>query len=304
MTGSKDLAPSTIPFYPNVFYDNQFRQKPVWPSPNTTLSGKTAMVSGGNTGLGYEAALQLLGLKLSLLILAVRSPKKGEEAAASMRKRYPNAKIEVWELDMSSYDSIQSLVLRLKELPRLDLVLLNAGCIRLKHSIVKSTGHEETWQVNYLSTMLLAILLLPLLRSKRPQSAPPARLTIVSAALTLNAKFPNRAANPLFPSLDDPKGYDGTVSYDTSKLLAHFFMWNLVDYISADDVIVNLADPAWCRGTSLARDMTNPVGKLAVKTFGLLGRTSPVGASCFVDALVNHGKESHGCFLMSWKVHP
>ncbi|KAK3389937.1 hypothetical protein B0H63DRAFT_428481 [Podospora didyma] len=305
MVGSKDLPPSTTPFFPNVFFNNQFRAKPQWPAPDMTLLGQTAIVTGGNTGLGYEAAVQLLDLKLSRLILAVRSPEKGNSAAAALRKLHPRAMIEVWPLDMSSYDSVQAFARRAEsQLSRLDIALLNAGVIKLTFGTVASTGHEETLQVNYISTMLLAVLLLPILKAKRQPSGPPARLTIVSAALTLAAKFPNRAAIPLLPSFDDPATFDREEHYHSSKLLAHIFLWNLVDYVSADDVIVNLADPAWCKGTELARDVQGPM-KLAVKLFGTTtGRTKRVGASCFIDAIVNKGKESHGCFLMSWKIHP
>lgn len=81
------------------------------------------------------------------------------------------------------------------------------------------------------------------------------------------------------------------------------FLWNLVEYVSADDVIINLSDPAWVKGTSIAREAKG-ANKVGLKLFSLLGRTPRVGASCFVDALVNKGKESHGCFLMSWNIHP
>jgi NAD(P)-dependent dehydrogenase (short-subunit alcohol dehydrogenase family) len=304
MVGSKDLQPSTTPFFPNVFYNNQFRAKPQWPAPNTSLSENTAIVTGSNTGLGYETALQLLGLKLSHLILAVRSLDKGDEAAAKLRKLYPKASIKVWQLDMSSYDSIQAFARRVEtKLSRIDIVILNAGVIKLNFTTVKSTGHQETVQVNYLSTALLAILLLPILKAKGPPNNKPAHLTIVSAALTLNAKFPNRHANPLLSSFDDPKQFSRDEHYNSSKLMAHMFLWKLVDYVSADDVIVNLADPAWVRGTELVRDVKGPM-KMGVKLFGTLGRTPKVGASCFVDAVVNKGKQSHGCFLMSWQIHP
>src|SRR6187549_1095540 len=108
MVVSKDLQPSTTPFFPNIFVNNQFRAKPQWPPPTTNLSKHTAIITGSNTGLGYEAAAQLLGLKLSRLILAVRSPEKGEAAATNLRKLSPKATIEVWDLGMSSYDSIQT----------------------------------------------------------------------------------------------------------------------------------------------------------------------------------------------------
>lgn len=304
MVGSKDLQPSHISFG-KVFYNNQFREHPVGPSPGTNLSGKTAIITGGNTGLGYEAALQLLDLKLSKLILAVRSLERGEAAAAKLRKLHPNAIVEVWQLDMCSYPSVLAFASRVdSQLSRIDIALLNAGGMRLEFTLNKSTGHEWTMQVNYLSTMLLALLLLPILKAKGKTDGSPARLTIVSAALTLAAKFPNKNAIPLLTSFDDPKNFDQQETYNSSKLLAHMFLWKLVDYVSADDVIVNLADPAWCKGTELTRDIKGARMKLAFKAFGMLGRTPEVGASCFVDAIVNHGKESQGCFLMSWKIHP
>ena len=82
------------------------------------------------------------------------------------------------------------------------------------------------------------------------------------------------------------------------------FLWKLFDYVSADEVIINLADPGAVKGTELARDAKGGM-KVAAKLFGALaGRTMKVGASCLVDAVVNKGKESHGCFLMSWQIHP
>ncbi|KAF2678492.1 NAD(P)-binding protein [Lentithecium fluviatile CBS 122367] len=306
MVGSKYLKPPTSKSHFDVFLYNQFRAKPQWPAPNVSLSDKTAIVTGGNTGLGYEAAVQLLGLGLSRLILAVRSPAKGEAAASQLRQLHSKAILEVWKLDMSSYNSVLAFARRVETEPsRIDIVLLNAGLTNFNFTKVESTGHEETIQVNYLSTMLLAVLLLPILKAKRSPGGEPARLTISSAALTLHAAFPNCDANPLLPSFDDPKTYKPQEHYRTSKLLAHMFLWNLVDYVSADDVIVNLADPAFVKGTGLVVRNATGIVVVFVKLFGaLFGRTVKLGASCYIDAIVNKGKESHGCFLMSWNVHP
>ncbi|KAI0550661.1 hypothetical protein F4679DRAFT_594570 [Xylaria curta] len=304
MTGSKDLAPSKTPFYPNTFINNQFRARPQWPSKSTDLSGQVAIITGGNTGLGFESAIQLLELNLSHLIIAVRSLNKGEVAATTMRKKFPKAKIEVWQLDMCSYESIQAFARKAEaSLARIDIVILNAGLAHVEYHKVDRTGHEEAFQVNYLSTILLTVLFLPILKAKK-LSGHPAHLTIISAALTLDCKFPQKNSNPLFPALDDPKQFNPNENYAVSKLLAQMFLWNLVDYVSADDIIINLADPAFVRGTSLARDLDGILAKIAISIFGLIaGRTPKVGASCYVDAVVNKGKESHGCFLMSWKVH-
>ncbi|KAK0709328.1 hypothetical protein B0T26DRAFT_785265 [Lasiosphaeria miniovina] len=306
MVGSKDLPPSTTPFFPNVFFRNQFRAKPQWPAPGTSLSGQTAIVTGANTGLGYEAAAQLLGLQLSRLVVAVRSLERGEAAAAKLRQLHPKATVDVWELDMSSYASVQAFARRADaQLQRIDMVILNAGLVRLAFHKIEATGHEETMQVNYLSTVLLAVLLLPILKAKGSPNGPPPRLSIVNAALSLAAKFPNRAANPLLPSFDDPAAFDAREHYHSSKLLAHMFLWQLADRVAPADVVVNLADPAWCKGTDLGRDVQSAPMRAAAKLFGAAtGRPKAVGASCLVDAVVNKGQESHGCFLMSWQIHP
>ncbi|THV55957.1 hypothetical protein BGAL_0001g00180 [Botrytis galanthina] len=156
--------------------------------------------------------------------------------------------------------------------------------IILKFVIVEDTGHEQSLQVNYLSTTLLSILLLPILKAKGPFSGEPAHLTIVSAALALAARFPNKAANPLLASFDDSKAS--------------------LPCLQAPGTHVSLEPyPTWCRGTGLGRDARRAM-KIFTKLFGLLDKTPKVGASYFVDVVVNKGEESHGCFLMSWQIHP
>ena len=88
--------------------------------------------------------------------------------------------VRVWDLDMKNYNSLRALVARVKdELPRLDIALLNAGVVQPNYR-KSPEGYEETLQVNVLSTVLLGILLLPILkestaaRSKEDQDAPQA----------------------------------------------------------------------------------------------------------------------------------
>src|ERR1700753_2040922 len=128
MAHSKEMTPSSTPFFPNHFIKNQFRTKPQSLPKDTNLSGMVATVTGSNAGLGLECASQLLSHRLSHLVLAVRSMTKGETAANELRRHYPNAIINVWQLDMASYESVQAFVARAdKELSRLDIAILNAG---------------------------------------------------------------------------------------------------------------------------------------------------------------------------------
>ncbi|KAL1877490.1 putative secondary metabolism biosynthetic enzyme [Diaporthe australafricana] len=304
MAPSKQLAPNTAPYFPKIFIETQFRSKQP-PTPHTNLSGHVAIVTGANTGLGLEAAKQLLALHLSHLVIAVRSAAKGEAAAEALRKDYGDAKITVWLLDMSSYESIQSFAERaMEQLTRLDIVILNAGIMKLKFDTNPTTGHEEMVQINYLSTVLLALLMIPVLKQNNAGRTTPGRLTISNASLALGAKFPNKNKSPLLASFDDAAQFETTEQYSASKLLAHLFLWELVEHVPDTDVIVNLADPGFVKGTEFGRDQSG-ARAVAAKVLGAIaGRDHVAGASTYVDAAVVKGRESHGCFLMSWDIKP
>ncbi|KAI1390319.1 NAD(P)-binding protein [Hypoxylon trugodes] len=307
MASSKDLPPLDVPFFPNVFVKNQFCTKPDRPPATTDLTGKVAIITGANTGLGFEAAKQMLALKLSHLIIAVRNNAKGEDAAAKLRTKFPKAIIEVMLLDMTRYDSIQDFVRRVEnEVHRLDIVILNAGLIKMKYGTVASTGHEEILQVNYLSTVFLAILLLPILKARSPAGTP-GRLTIINAALALTAPLPTiNGHKSLLAALDDPKAFANYTDkqYNTSKVLMQMFAYKLIDYVSADDVIVNLVCPGFVKGTGLSRDVNILIKPLMAAFAAAAARNVADGASTYLDAALVKGKESHGSFIMSWKIAP
>ncbi|CAI7650702.1 unnamed protein product [Penicillium pancosmium] len=300
---SKELPPSTTPFFPNQFITNQFYSKAQHVSEDTDLSGKVAIVTGANTGLGLECANQLLSYKLSQLIIAVRSLRKGEDAAIRLRKQYTNAKIEVWLLDMSSYDSIQAFASQIEgKLSRLDIAILNAGISNSTFRLA-STGHEETMQVNFLSTMLLSILLLPPLKRKSPTGSP-GRLTIVTSMLSLTAKFAQKDKIPLLEAFDDEKTFDGVDIYPTSKYLGLIFLWKLTDLVSADDVVVNCVEPGFVKGTSLQREAPAAIRFMLYLLKVTTARSMKLGATTYLDAAITKGKESHGCILMNWGIAP
>lgn len=302
MMGSSDLKPISSPFFPHIFLKNQFGTKNQWPPKDTNLAGKVVIVTGANQGLGLETCDQLLSLGLSHLIIAVRTPVKGETAANSLRAKYPKSIIDVFQLDMMKYDSIRAFVARVEQLERIDVVILNAGVRKMKFELVPSTGHEETIQVNYISTVLLCILLLPVLKRKSVDG--PGRISIISSGLAFASKFPNRTASPLLPSFDNDKNFDLTDQYNTSKLLGMMFLWKLTDYVSSDDVVVNAIDPGFVKGTNLTNDLPFVASIFFAIFKQIAARSLKVGASTYVDGAVVKGKESHGCYIMSWKISP
>ncbi|PMD33424.1 NAD(P)-binding protein [Hyaloscypha variabilis F] len=268
--------PHTPGFFPKVKRQTQV----------IDLSGQVATITGANSGLGFHCARHLLCLKLSHLILAVRSRKNGEQAVAKLQKEFPAARLEVWELDMTSYESIQSFVRRVEtHLARLDITILNSGLAHSKHTICKSTGHDGVIQVNYLSTFLLAILILHALKKESPTSSPH-RLTIVSSGTVLTAKLPNRNERPLLGSFDDLniQPYDTLEHYGASKLLGHlFFVW-LLKYLDPEETIVNLIQPGLVKDTGLFREapMVLVATFSVIKTF--TARSVEDGAWLYVDA--------------------
>lgn len=255
---------------------------------------------------------------LSRLVMAVRLSSKGEDAAAKLHVQCPHADIQVWSLDMASYPSIQSFFRQVDEtLERVDYVVLNAGVWK-EFNLVASAGHEETFQANYLFQALLTFLLLPILKDKSPPGSP-AHLTWVNSGLALAAKFPQRKNAParaLFPALSNRQGFDSQEAYCTSKLLAHYFLWELAEHtpVRTCNVVVSITDPGYARGTGLRdntkQDMARKNTLFGVVAGGFMklaeraGRTLEVGASALVDAVVNRGKESHGCSLMNWEISP
>jgi NAD(P)-dependent dehydrogenase (short-subunit alcohol dehydrogenase family) len=78
----------------------------------TELAGKTVLVTGANVGLGFEAVRNFLRSRPGLVLMGVRSMDKGQAAAAVLGREFPDARIEVWELDMESLRSVQAFAAR------------------------------------------------------------------------------------------------------------------------------------------------------------------------------------------------
>ncbi|KAF3400439.1 Short chain dehydrogenase yanD [Talaromyces pinophilus] len=315
LVASKDMPPLPENFGP-VFFKNQFRTKISLPTkekyPSIAEKSSCAIITGANVGLGLEAAKQLLSLGLSHLVMAVRSIEKGNTAAKQLRAAAgahgnPSAKIDVWQLDMESYESIQAFVQKCQEtLTRIDFVILNAGLGAMTFSVVPSTSHEKTMQVNHISTGLLAILLLPVLKSKSMDRNRPARLTVVNSVTAHLCKIPNKDKRPFLSSFDNTAitPWDAEERYGVSKLLSQLFIVRLAEHVDPDQVIINMVDPGLTKGTRLSRDAKGPTGVAAKMFFSIAGRPVERGAATYVDAVAGHSKESHGCFLMNCQIAP
>lgn len=110
------------------------------------LSGQTVLITGGNAGVGLEAARTFLQLGADV-ILAVRNLVKGETARTSLLKTRPDANVTVREVDMASFESIKNFSTKLEEDGvRVDIAILNAGTY--EYNFRKSVhGYEMQLQV-------------------------------------------------------------------------------------------------------------------------------------------------------------
>lgn len=242
-----DISPEKQASFPRYFY-RQLTAKPHVVK-DVDLHGKTALVTGSNCGVGLETSRQLLDLGVSKLILAVRNEEKGRAAAADLlagRKDISPGTIEVWKLDLSVYDSVVAFADRVaKTVTRLDIAILNAGFIPVKRTVNTSTGHDEIVQVNYLSTALLAVLLLPIAKRVRNNQPGPTRITLTLSEVAAWAQFPVGKEVPILTALDAP----GKLADDTndrmfvSKLLGDYFVHKLAKKVPPSVAIINAASP-------------------------------------------------------------
>ncbi|KJZ69403.1 hypothetical protein HIM_11199 [Hirsutella minnesotensis 3608] len=188
-------------------------------------------------------------------------------------------------------------------LPRLDIAILNAGLIETRFTVVPATEHEVTLQVNYLSTALLAMLLLPVLKAKKARGAAgPPVLTIVSSDMAYKAEI--ETAGPVLRQLDAPDAFSGFDWYGKSKLLLMLFVSKLAEQVDGDDVVVNVVNPGMTSNTAFFRGLPTVLAKPLAVCQWLLARPVHVAATTYVDAAAARGAESHGAFLSDWTIKP
>ncbi|KAF7563967.1 hypothetical protein G7046_g140 [Stylonectria norvegica] len=300
-----DITPEARASYGQFFKRQFFVKPPVAKRSEVDLTGKTVIVTGSNTGLGFECNKQLLDLGLSRLIIAVRSETKGETAKKELllNRSASNPTIEVWKLDLSSYDSVIAFVERTKSLERLDIVINNAGVSRAKFELNTATGHEEDVQTNYLSLALFTILILPVLQSKNsPQQ--PGRLSLVSSETASWAKFKERDSVPILAAFDKPESFDFNDRYPTSKLLGQLFITELVKRVPPSVAVINAPNPGMCK-SGLIRDLDSGiVGFIMGIVTAIVARPTAIGARAITDAAIKHGSESHGQYVEDGKIQP
>jgi NAD(P)-dependent dehydrogenase (short-subunit alcohol dehydrogenase family) len=265
--------------------------------PSVSFAGKTVVLTGATAGLGFEAAIKLLNLGVESLIIGSRNLQRGEATKTALEERTNRpGVVQVWELEMNSFQSVKDFAARVESLKQLDVVLLNAG-IWNREFTTSTEGWEETLQVNTLSTALLALVLLPKLRSCSTDSSP-THLTVVSSQQFVRVQAKNlRTDGPLLEHLNDARRFSGPKQYGISKLLLEYVLKTVAAQLRNENgtvpVVINTVSPGFCV-SSLGRQYTRLHHRLVVWImYKLFARTAEQGSRSLVSATYQ-GLESNG----------
>jgi NAD(P)-dependent dehydrogenase (short-subunit alcohol dehydrogenase family) len=169
---------------------------------------RRVLITGANSGIGYEAALEL-ARKGAEIIFPARSLDKANDAISRIRQQVPGAKITPAILDLASLASVRAFAAHISaEFPgeSLDLLINNAGVMAVPQRELTVDGYERQFAINYLGPFLLTALLYPHLK---PQSG--TRIVTVSSGVSNQGKieFDNlqseRAYSPMFGAYSQSK---------------------------------------------------------------------------------------------------
>ncbi|TQJ21397.1 NAD(P)-dependent dehydrogenase (short-subunit alcohol dehydrogenase family) [Micromonospora sp. A202] len=204
--------------------------------------GRVAVVTGANTGLGFETA-RLLAERGASVVLAVRDAEKGKLAAARM-----NGDVSVRELDLTSLESVRAAADGLRAAhPRIDLLINNAGVMYTPKQTTRD-GFEMQFGTNHLGHFALTGLLLDLLLP-----VPGSRVvTISSTGHRIRAAIH-------FDDLQWERSYGRAAAYGQSKLANLMFTYELQRRLAAHGTTVAVAAHPGVSNTELARNTPSVV---------------------------------------------
>ena len=139
--------------------------------------GKTAIITGANTGIGKETALDF-AKRGARVILACRDEEKAKDGARDIIAQTGSDKVVVRIVDLASFESVRAFAkLFNKTEERLDILVNNAGLVDESYRVTKD-GYESTFQVNYISHFLLTLLLM-----EKVKKSAPSRIVNVSSLM-------------------------------------------------------------------------------------------------------------------------
>lgn len=219
--------------------NNQWTQQDI-----PDLSGKVVVVTGANSGLGYECS-KTLAEKGATVVMTARNLVKGERARSEIQDQLPGASLDLMQLDVGALGSVHAFADAYKaKYDRLDILLNNAGVMAIPRQLTPD-GFEMQLGVNHLGHFALTGLLLDVL-----VKTPKARIHNVSSSA-------NYGGSINFDNLMGEQHYSRWGAYCQSKLANIFFTYELQQRLTAADLdtIANSSHP----GLVLGNLQTNSV---------------------------------------------
>jgi NAD(P)-dependent dehydrogenase (short-subunit alcohol dehydrogenase family) len=194
-----------------------------WTAANIpSQAGRRALITGANSGIGFEAALALARMGAEL-ILPARTQAKADDAARRILQQVPDAKLHAEVLDLAVQASVHAFARRVMERfpgPSLDLLINNAGVMALPAREITEDGFERQFATNYLGPFALTALLLPSIKQMAGS-----RVVTVSSSASNQGKieFDNlhseRLYKPMFQAYAQSKLADLIFSQELQRRL-------------------------------------------------------------------------------------
>jgi retinol dehydrogenase-14 len=204
------------------------------------MEGKTALVTGATSGIGFYTA-RALASKGARVLVTGRDEERGREAVAELRLRAGHDDIQFFATDHSTIRGNRDLAERVsKQFNHLDVLINNVGRSPSSRRQETEDGYEATLATNFLGPFALTDDLLPLLR----ESAPARIVNVVSSAHAMWKRDP-------FEDLNADGRYVGIEAYARAKLLNLLWTFALARRLEGSGVVVNATNPgmAWTPGT-------------------------------------------------------
>jgi NAD(P)-dependent dehydrogenase (short-subunit alcohol dehydrogenase family) len=244
-------------------------------------SGRVAIVTGSNTGIGYEAAA-VLASKGAHVVLAVRNLDKGNEAADRIKNASPDADVTVQELGLTSLDSIRKASDELRATyPRIDLLINNAGVMYTDKSTTKD-GFELQFGTNHLGHFALTGQLLD---NMLPVEG--------SRVVTISSMGHRIRARIHFEDLQLERKYKRVEAYGQSKLANLLFTYELARRlkVKGSPTIAAAAHPGGSN-TELLRNMPGGIRQVSEFFWNFIAQSAEMGALPTLRAATDPGAQN------------
>ncbi|KAF4088074.1 hypothetical protein AMELA_G00078590 [Ameiurus melas] len=213
-------------------------------SSDVRLDGKTVVITGANTGIGKETAIDLAKRGMRVII-ACRDMEKADEAAKEIAEVSGNQNVVCKKLDLANSNSIREFAQNINsEEKQLNILINNAGVMACPHSKT-ADGFEMQIGVNHMGHFLLTFLLIDLLK----RSAPARIVTVSSMA--------HKWGTINLDDINSEKSYDKSKAYSQSKLANVLFTRCLAKKLQGTGVTTYVLHPGVVQ-TELWRHMNRP----------------------------------------------